>query len=447
MEIIKRHLWDIALRIHGTHHARQYAEIKSITTRDQLANFQQKYLSDLLLHAYNNAPYYHDVFDKIGLIRSGKVDLSRFKEIPILTKDAIRKHYAELISHDYRSRRWYCNSSGGSTGEPVTFIQDRSYNRWGNAAVDYYYRQFLGISEVNTRKIILWGSERDLSKGSVGWKARLANCLTNTIFLNSLKMTEEDMRHYIEIINAYKPQLIRGYADSLYDLCKYAAKKGRGMYTPGAVISSAETLNNEMRQTIEKILRTKVYDFYGSREVSGIAGECKEGSMHILGFHNYVEVLDNNNQQIKEGEEGRVIVTNLHNYSMPFIRYDIGDIAALGPKECRCGSPLPTLRRVTGRTIDHFIRKDGTIISGHALSLAFSNKNWVNRFQIIQEDYTKVRILIVPEDEAKEPEQKGIENKIKSMMGKDCQIRWDFVDEIPTTQSGKYLYIKSLIQR
>jgi len=446
MEIIKRHLWDIVLRIHGMHYARQYVEIESINTREELVNFQQKYLSNLFLHAYNNAPYYHDVFDGIGLVRNGKVDLSKFEEIPILTKGTIRKHYAELISRDYGSRKWHYNSSGGSTGEPTRFIQDNLYKRWGNATFHYYYKDILGIDPDGCKKIVLWGSERDLLKGSVGWKAKIANWLTNTMFLNSFMMTEDDMQRYVDAINSHKPDLIRGYAGSLYALCSYAKRKNMKVHTPKVVVSSAEKLTDEMRLRLEEIFGTKVYDFYGSRETSNIAGECKEGLMHIFNFQNYVEILDSQNQPVQEGQEGRVVITSLHNYSMPFIRYEIGDMAVRGLGKCACGSHLSALEKITGRVTDHFVKRDGTIVSGAALTLTFNLKDWVSNFRIIQEDYERMRILVVPEGKVDESDQRDVENKLRFIMGQNCQISWDFVDAIPRTQSGKYLYIKSLVQ-
>lgn len=438
--MIKKYVYDLALWATGRGFGKEYNHLK-------LVNCPDTYLRKLLLHAYHNVHYYIEILEGIGIVENDKVNLSKFGEIPILTKETIREHQKKLISKDYITRKWYYNSSGGSTGEPTRFVQDDLYDRWGSATFYYYYKDILGIDEPNVKKIILWGSERDLFQGSVGWNKKIAHWLTNTVFLNSFRMTEEDMKRYIETINSYKPDLIRGYAGSLYELCKYAERKDIKVYTPKLVVSSAEMLNDEIREKIETVFETKVYDYYGSREINNIAGECKEGLMHILSFHNYFEVLDNHNQPVKEGEEGKVIVTNLHNYSMPFIRYDIGDMAVLGPSECRCGNPLPTLRKITGRITEHLIREDGTIISGSALTLTFNLKDWVKTFQIIQEDYKKVRILIVLKDNVKELEKKEIEDRMKLLMGEDCQVIWEFVDDIPQTQTGKYLYIRCLLQR
>jgi len=445
--MIKRYIRDTILKIRGTSFDAEYLEIKSINSKDKLIQLQGKYLKSLLSHAYKNVPYYHRIFKETGVVNEGVVDLSKFDRIPILTKEIMRKHYKELISKDYTTRKWYYNSSGGSTGKPVRFIQDDLYDKWGNVAFCYWYKDILGVDEPGVKKIILWGSERDLFEGGMGWKTKIANWLTNTIFLNSFRMTEEDMKNYIKTINSYKPDLIRGYAGSLYELCRYAERKNIAIYTPKVVVSSAETLRNEMREEIETVFGTKVYDYYGSRETNNLAGECREGLMHVLAFHNYVEILDINNNPVKEGEEGRVIVTNLHNYSMPFIRYEIGDMAVLGPEKCKCGNPLPTLKKITGRITDHFIKKDGTIIHGEYFTHLFYLKDWVKAFQVIQEDYKRIRLLVVSEGEINVSEKRDIEDKIKLVMGQDCKIVWEFVEEIPKTKSGKYLYTKSLVHR
>ena len=446
--MMKKCIRDVISKVRGNNFDVEYSEIKSITDREGLLQFQEKYLTKLLLHAYKNVPHYHRIFEEVGVVSGDVVDLSKFDKIPILTKDIMREHHEELISKDYTTRKWYYNSSGGSTGEPVRFIQDGVYGKWGNAAFYYWYKNILGVDESDVRKVILWGSERDLFKGSVGLKAKIINWLTNTVFLNSFKMSEGDMKKYIENINSYKPDLIRGYTGSLYELCRYAERKNTRIHTPKIVVGSAETLSDEMREKIETVFGTKVYNYYGSRETNNLAGECESGLMHILAFHNYVEVLDIDNRPVKEGGVGRVVVTNLHNYSMPFIRYEIGDVAVLGPEKCKCGNVLPALKKITGRVTDHFLLENGTTVPAeffiHLIGVVCNN-GFIKKFQVIQEDYDKIKILIVPGGNMGKNEKRNIGDKIKIVMGNDCKIVWDFVDEIPKTKSGKYLYTKSMV--
>lgn len=444
--MIKNEVRKTLLKIMGKSFYKEYNAIKEIDNQKNLNEFQEEYLSRLLLHANKNVPYYNQIFKEIGIVNNDKVDLSKFNQIPILTKEIIRNNKG-LISKDYTTRKWYYNSSGGSTGEPVRFIQDGVYEKWGNAVCYYYYKDILGIDEPSVKKVILWGSERDLLEGTMGTKLKLYNWLSNTVFLNSFKMTKKDMEQYVKSINDYKPEIIRGYASSLYELCKFVRSKKLKILSPRIVVSSAETLNDEMRQEIENTFKTRVYDYYGSREVNNIAGECNKGSKHILAFHNYVEVLNDSNQTVQEGEEGRVIVTNLHNYSMPFIRYEIGDMAVIGPRRCECGNIFPTLKKITGRITEHFVRRDGSIISGAALTLTFNLMDWVSSFQIIQEDYEKVKILVIPKSTINLPDKSRVEEKLKLLLGSACKIDWEFVDAINKSKSGKYFYIKSLIAR
>lgn len=423
-----------------------YNDVKSLVTDEHLSSFKETCLKSLLVHAYKNVPYYNRILGSIGLIQHDEVDLSKFGSIPILNKKIIRENWEDLNSKDKTKRRWYYNSSGGSTGEPIKLVQDNSYNQWGQATTHYYYYNILGIDLSYTKKIILWGSERDLYQGTNIY-TKFVRWLNNSILLNSFKMTKDDLSRYVRIINSYKPELIRGYAGSLYELCDYVEKTGLQLYNPTFIISSAEMLSDDKRVKIERVFGNKVYDFYGSREISNLAGECKLGLMHTFNFNNYIEVLDSQNRQVKEGEEGRVVVTNLHNYSMPLIRYEIGDLAVLGPTNCPCSIPLPTLKKVTGRIGEHLVTEEGTLIYTGFLTITFNFKEWVRSFQIVQEDYKLVRIFVVLQSEVNIEDIKEINNMIRFLLGQDCKIIWDYVEEIPKTPQGKHLYVRSLIPR
>lgn len=445
--MIKNVLLNSGCALTGTYTEKEYREISNIIDPDALHAFIEQRLNDLLLHAYQHTQYYHRIFDQIGIVQGGHVNLSRIHEIPLLTKEIIRKHHEELISDDFKDRGWFYNTSGGSTGEPVRLIQDRQFQRWAKATNNYYYRNILNVDEPIVKKVIIWGSERDLFTGTIGAKNKITNWLKNTLELNSFRMTPNDIEEYISTINTYKPDLIRGYAGSLHEICRYAEINNLDIYSPKVVVSAAETLNDEMRDQIERVFGKKLYNFYGSREVSNLAGECKAGLMHSFAFWNYQELLDEYNLPVKQGEEGKVVVTNLFNYSMPLIRYEIGDMAVLGPEHCSCGKVLPTFKKITGRITDHFIRKNGTIVHGEYFTHLFYLKDWVEGFQVIQEDYDKIRLMIVARGEVSDHCKHDIDAKIRLVMGQECKIMWDFVDSIPKTPTGKYLYTKSLVRR
>jgi len=437
-------------KISGARWSDCYKKISEIKNTDHLMNFRDEYLEKIFLHASENVPYYSQVLKEIKVINNGKFDRSRFRQIPPLKKDVLKQRIEDLKSKDLDGRKWYWNASGGSTGEPTKFIQDAEYSAWADATWKYFNEKLLGIDEEKAKKVVIWGSERDLFYGSIGTKAKLFNWVTNTIFLNSFRMTEQDMERYIGIINRHNPELVRGYAGALYEICRYASKKRVKICTPKRVVSQAETLTDEMRQTIEDTLGTKVFNFYGSREASNLAGECIEGKMHIFCFNNELEVADTQGRVKNEGDEGKVLVTTLHNYSMPLIRYDIGDMAVIGPDHCKCGNLLPTLNKVSGRIIEHFILKNGTVVPGeyfiHLIGVVL-NKAEINRFQVIQEDYERVKINVVSGEQLNQADMKEIDDKIRLVMGSSCEISWNRVEDIDKTKSGKYMYTKSLVWR
>ncbi len=179
-------------------------------------------------------------------------------------------------------------------------------------------------------------------------------------------------------------------------MARAARKYNVRLYQPKFVYSSAEMLRDFMRKEIEEAFNTKVYDYYGSREVGAIAGECSMGCRHVFVMNNLVEILDDTNRQVRDGEEGKIIITNLHNYSMPMIRYDIGDLGVMSADRCGCGSSLPVLERLTGRVTDHFLLRNGTRVHGEFFTHLFYFRDWVEQFQIDQLDYDYLRISVVP---------------------------------------------------
>ena len=420
--------------------------INSIRDRESLVVFQQRHLKHLLKHALANVPYYQNVLKGLKIEMDEIIHLSSFQEIPLLTKGVIRANPNSLISNDYMNRRPSYNTSGGSTGEPVRFVQDKSYQSWSGAVNQYYYSEILGIDWFRSKKVNLWGHLREITHNRAGIKPKIGCWLTNTVLLNAFRMTPQDMERYISMINSYKPDLIHGYAGSLHELSKYAVKNNLNLYTPRFIVSTADTLRDDMRVEIEQAFGTKVYNFYGSREVSNLAGECPRGLMHTFDFWNYLEIVDEHNRPVKEGEEGRVVVTNLFNYSMPLIRYEIGDLAVRGPDQCGCGDFSHTIAKVTGRSSDPFVLEDGTVIYSYFNQL-FYFKDWIHSFQIVQEEYKQVKIFIRLQGKINQKDQLQIEQQMRLVMGHDCIIIWEIVDEIPKTSSGKYLYRISHVWR
>jgi phenylacetate-CoA ligase len=414
--------------------------------RETVERYRVEKLKRLLKHASQTVPYYNEVLGKTGVVDGGEVHLEHFTEIPLLTKERLRDSGERLVSRDPGSDP-YTNTSGGTTGEPVAFVQDQHYWGW-NVANKIFYQELAG-KPLGGREVKLWGSERDILDGRETLRARLKNFLYNRRLLNTFRMSEADMREYVETINSFQPHTIWAYVESIHQIAQFVQREGFDAYAPNGIVTTAGTLHEPVRETIESAFDTTVYNQYGSREVGDMACECNEqDGLHVFAQTHYLEVVDEDGRPVDPGQDGRIVVTNLTNYSMPLVRYEIGDRGTKATGSCRCSSPFPRLQSVNGRVTDHFVSSDGDLIHGEYFTHLFYDRPWVRKFQARQLDPESVLIRVVPSPTETIPRKDidEITDAIEVVMGEETDVRIEFVDEITETSSGKFRYIISDVQ-
>ena len=407
---------------------------------------QLEQLNRLLTHAYEKVPYYHKLLSDLNLVQNNRVRLKRvsdLEKIPFLTKDIIRKEGERLYASDHKNRLSYSNSSGGSTGEPVTFLQDAHYRKSNQlqAQLTYAWRG-LGLYD---DMVVIWGAERDIFEGKKSWRGRLEDLYLSRTVLNSFSMDEGEMRNYLQVLNRKRPKLIKAYAQSIYELAKFAKKEKIDVAPQQAIHLAAGTVYPSMRHLIEEVFSSQTYNHYGSREVGAIASECAEqNGLHIMMEHTLVEVINEEGAPCQVGEQGEIVVTTLENHSMPLIRYRIGDIGILQAYQvCGCGCGYPKLEKIVGRTTDLFKTRDGKKIDGEYFTHLFYFRAWVEQFQVIQEDLDRILIKVVTSEAPPQSDLLEIEKKIKLVMGTHCEVTFEFVTTIPKTVTGKFRYTLS----
>jgi phenylacetate-CoA ligase len=332
----------------------------------------------------------------------------------------------------------------------VRFLQDRIFQSDALATTVLMY-EWAGVPR-GSRHIKLWGAPRDLGTGKVAMRRRAADWLSNRTTLDAFDMSEERMRGYAQRISAARPVCLEGYADGLYELALLIERQGLDVNPPGAVVSSAGTLLPHMREAIERAFGAPVFDRYGTREVGNVAAECdRHEGLHVFGETAFVEVTGRDGRAVDAGEEGELLVTTLSNYSMPLVRYRIGDRAVKGPDRCSCGRPYPLLARVLGRNESCVTRPGGGVVLPeffiHVVGVEH-NDGSIAKFQVIQEALTRLTIAIVPSEGAGEAALAGAEGmraRIRQMMG-DCDIEFVLVDHIDPTPTGKHLYVINRIE-
>lgn len=400
----------------------------------------RKLLIRLLEHCQKSVPYYQKIISSLG--NSFYEDPEKYlKNFPILTKDILRKKFDELKSVDLQRRNWTFNTSGGSTGEPVRFIQDQEFDSQARA-VNLLFSKLVG-RDLGEFEVHLWGSAHDILQSHEKLQTQLANTLNNKYFINTFRWTPEKMRETLLLLNKRPPKLIISYVEPIYELAKFAERENLPVVPQKAIITSAGSLNTCVREKIEQTFQCKVFNRYGCREVGDIA--CEHPGLNglwVAPWCNYIEIMNEQNNLVKDGIEGEILVTSLTNYAMPFIRYRIGDrgILAAEKKDGHKGNGQ-VLEAVTGRTNGIFRTKDGTLVSPGYFTSMLSVKDWIQQYQVIQKSFTHFVFKIVKSDSDylyKELEE--IIANTKLAIGNDCKVDFEFVNEIPTSRSGKYLY-------
>ena len=235
--------------------------------------------------------------------------------------------------------------------------------------------------------------------------------------------------------------MLLAYANAVYLFAKYLEKIDYPAKKLGlkGIISSAEKLYDFQREVIERVFGCKVFDRLGSREVGLVASECeKHEGLHMNSDNLIIEFLDKQDNPVPQGTPGRIVVTDLLNNAMPFIRYDTGDIGAWTEKLCSCGRTLPLMRCIEGRAADFILTKSGRQVHGEYFTHLFYGLRGLKQFQFIQKTIDLIEIKIIKDskwDISKEPE---IIQKIRNyMQDPRLIVNLFFVKKIQKSRSGK----------
>jgi len=402
----------------------------------ELQRFQYGELSRLLQNAYENVPYWRRLFDKLSL---KPIDIKNEKDLhklPIIDKNDIRNNYDEMIATNYKNKTWK-KSTGGSTGAPLHFEYTPESYDWRVATSKRGY--LWAGCEAGIKQAYIWGANINKVSALQRIKENLHHAILRQKYFNCFKFNEEEMKRTLLALNRYKPAIIVGYTNPLYEFAKFASGCDDLKFKPKAIISAAEKLHDFQRKEISKVFGCEVFNTYGSREFMLIASECdKHDGLHVNMENLVVEVIKEDGSPAKPDEIGEIVITDLHNYGMPFIRYKIGDMAIPSDKQCQCGRGLPLLKDVTGRSLDIIKTSDGKNIPGEFFPHLMKEFQGVKQFQVVQDKIDHLLIRIVKKDELLDSKLSFMKNEIKKVTGTTVKVDISFVEDIPLTSTGKY---------
>ena len=406
---------------------------------EQLRELQAERLRALVKHAYHSVPYYHRVFEERGLEPEDIRTTEDLKKLPILTREDRRNNFSDLIARNYSPKQMRLTSTSGSTGEPLSSYHPRDIGwTWGAL---WRGMRWYGV-DMGDKYASIFRAHPTATTMIARLRLRLGQMLIRQISHTAFEMTPEGIEHFVRWLRKFKPRYIAGLPSALYLLSGYIVKQGISDIKPKVVITTAEKLYDYQKEAIRQAFGCDVFEYYGGDEVGSIAYECPEhNGLHITAENVVIEIAKDG-KNVPPGELGAVLATDLHNYAMPFIRYQNGDVGILSDKICPCGRGLPLMESVEGRIGDIIVTENGFLPP--IMNDIFRDTH-AKQFQVIQESKQLIRIKVIKGEGYSQRDTDYIVGILSRYLGERVKIELEFVDTIPLTPSGKYMIVISKV--
>lgn len=413
--------------------------------RSDLERIQQKKLRAIIKHSYHNVPFYNRLFNSVGVKPDDIKTIEDLSKIPIITKSQVQQAGSDIIARNIDLGKCIQHSTSGSTGLPLNIIMSgyessiygATYNRvfrengvngWSDTIYNLTGPQ--NIPDVKNRLSYLM---QDLALKSLGTPTR--------IFASVL----DNMDNQVSILKKSNSTVILGYPLSI-KLLAMAVLDKRIKISQRLIFTSSELLDAESRKIINSAFGVNPIDFYSNIENGVVAWECCEHRGYHINVDTVVVELIINNEHVAPGKKGELILTNLYNFTMPLIRYKIGDIATASDEQCPCGIGLPLIKDICGRSDDFVSLPDGRVLSPLIFySLMKPFFPLLLNYKIIQEKIDKFTVELVKREDFSNDFISQIETQFKDVLGTKVQIDFNLVDEIKNPKSGKIRAVTSKV--
>ena len=312
-----------------------------------------------------------------------------------------------------------------------------------SAALEARVRNWAGVNFKNSRGMI-GGRRVVLDPLSPGPFFRY-NRFEKQVYFSAYHISPKNVNDYVEGMRKYSIEYLTGYAKSNYLLARMIESQGISVPKLKAVITSSESLTEEMRSILERTYSCKVFNSYSGVECCGLVSECENGSMHVSPDVGIIEILKDNGDKVKPGETGRAICTGFLNFDQPLIRYDIGDRLTLAENQvCGCGRNMPIIAEISGRVEDVITGPDGRqMVRFHSVFVDLAH---VLEGQIIQDSVHDYRVIVSTSTKLTDQEKKILTNRVQSQLGR-VKVTIIEVKEIPRGNNGKFKAVISKLDK
>ena len=357
-------IFDLSLQLNGFPIKEAKAELRKIVTlsnEDHKIFIENKKLEIVAFHLQNNAFYQELV---------GSKTFKDWNDLPILNKNNLQRPLLERLSKGYSPKNCYINKTSGSSGDPFVFAKDK-FSHALTWASNIYRFGWYGIDFNISYQARFYGIPLDFIGNK---KERFKDFLSHRFRFSIFDLSDEVLEGFLNHFRTKKFNYINGYTSSIVLFAKFLQKRNIVLTTICPTLKvcmvTSEMLFEEDKILLEKQFGVPIVNEYGTSELDLIAFQNPESEWQVNSETLFVEILDENNQPVPNGTEGRIVITSLYNKAHPFIRYDIGDIGILDEKSTL---KKPILKKLIGRTNDVALLPSGKKSPG--LTFYYVTKN------------------------------------------------------------------------
>jgi phenylacetate-CoA ligase len=353
---------------------------------------QNKKLRRAIKQAYTYVPYYHNLFREKGWTPEDFRTAEDLRRLPILTRQELAANYPiGLMAKG--SKPSLVRVTSGTTGESVRVAFSDEYMETKTALMLRRFAKY-GIRPWH-RIVTIWDPpwrwrRTEDEDGTLHRTTQLLE-LPFAMFMGrplpQIKVIQGgvgDVKSEAEDLVRLNPDFVFGRPTHLRRIAKSLAASGLAV-KPLALICTNEVLTDMCAKELQNSFNAKTLRLFGGSEAGPMGEDCKFGTgIHLNQDHYVIEVLKDG-EPVGPGEKGEVVLTHLHNPTMPLMRYPMGDFVELGEDgTCECGSNLPRLKSIQGRMSDRLIAHDGSRLAPLPVANHIESEFGLRDFQLVQ---------------------------------------------------------------
>jgi phenylacetate-CoA ligase len=433
-------LFDLSLQLNGFPIKKAKAKLDLIVnlSEEDYAVFLQNKKEEIVdFHLKNNSFYQQLVGNKANI---------KWEDLPVLNKQNLQKPLEERLSKGFTLKNVYLNKTSGSSGTPFVFAKDKYAHAltWASNIMRFGW---FNINFNHSYQARFYGIPMDF----IGYqKERFKDFLSGRFRFPVFDLSDEVLGKFLRKFKTKKFDYINGYTSSIVLFAKYLEKKNIVLNeicpTLKACFVTSEMLFESDKKLLERQFNIPIINEYGASELDLIAFENTKGEWQINAETLFVEILDENNQVLPYGKEGRIVITSLFNKANPFIRYDIGDIGILDEKST---PQKPILKKLIGRTNDVAILPSGKKSPGltfyYVTKSIIEDDGNVKEFIIKQTKLDSFEIEYVSEKELNSNQIQKIKEAIALYLEPNLNFTFTRKNVLERTNRGKLKQFKSYL--